>query len=77
MKIEITRLPNEYWWGGAVGDGFRMPFGKQDIERDLNEWVLNNQASASLMSNMGRYVYSKEPFRFQFHNDMIYIVDFL
>lgn len=71
MKLEISCLVNEYWWGGAVGDGIRMPFGKQDVERDLNTWVLNNQSSASLMSNMGRYVYSKEPFRFQFHGGLL------
>ena len=60
MKLEITRLPDEYWWGGAVGDGICKPFGEQDMQRDLNEWVLNNQASASLMSNTGRYALSVE-----------------
>lgn len=73
MKLEITRLPNEYWWGGAIGDGICMPFGEQDMQRDLNDWVLNNQASASLMSNAGRYVYSKEPFRFGFHNGLLIV----
>ena len=57
MKLEISCLPGEYWWGGAVGDGIRMPYAKKDMERDLNGWVLNNQASASLMSNTGRYVF--------------------
>ena len=71
MKLEISCLPGEYWWGGAVGDGIRMPYAKKDMERDLNGWVLNNQASASLMSNTGRYVYSKEPFHFWVHEGLL------
>ena len=71
MKLEISCLPDEYWWGGAIGDGIHMPFGKSHMERDLRTWFVNNQASASLMSSAGRYVYSKEPFHFQFHKGML------
>lgn len=71
MKLELTCLPGEYWWGGATGDGICMPFGTEPFERDLRAWFFCNQASASLMSSFGRYIYSREPFGFRFQDGVL------
>ena len=66
MQKTIQCLANEFWWGGAIGDGVQMPFGTKSFTRDLCDWFLNNQASPSLLSNRGRMIYSREPFAFTF-----------
>ena len=58
-RLEI--LPNEFWWGGAVNDGVKMPFGPS-YNRDLRRDHGGNQASPLLLSSYGRYIWSNEPF---------------
>ncbi|QJD86405.1 glycoside hydrolase family 31 protein [Cohnella herbarum] len=65
-KLEIDRLEGEYWWGGDIDDGIRMPFGEFDHARDLISEGRGNQAVPLLLSNKGRYVWSEEPIRFVF-----------
>ncbi len=62
----IELLEQEGWWGGAVNDGMRMPFGSLPIDRDLAAGLEMNQGVPLLISNRGRYVWSEEPFRFAF-----------
>lgn len=50
----------ERWWGGAVVDGYRMPF-KAGYTRDLVD-LGGNQGSSLLVSNRGRYAWSDSPF---------------
>lgn len=64
--LNISIEENEYWWGGVVQDGTRMPFGKQAGGRDLFGNLAYNQGTPLLLSNKGRYVWSEEPFRFSF-----------
>ena len=72
MRIEVE--PGEWWWGGAVADGTRMPFGGQPHRRDLatNAGLVDdpsagaNQSAPLLLSSRGRSVWSDEPFTFAF-----------
>ena len=36
MKLQI--LENEYWWGGIVHEGIRMPFGREAKRISLIGW---------------------------------------
>ena len=65
----IALLPNEYWWGGAVNDGLKMPFGHRFHHRDLQRDHHGNQATPLLLSSLGRYVWSEQPFTFTFEDD--------
>ena len=72
MRIEVE--PGEWWWGGAVADGTRMPFGAEPHRRELatNAGLLDdptagaNQSAPLLLSSHGRYVWSDDPFTFAF-----------
>jgi alpha-glucosidase len=61
---EITPLPGEYWWGGVVAYGSRMPYVQPLKEFDLARQNENNQVVPLLLSNKGRYVWSDYPFLF-------------
>ncbi|AZN40999.1 glycoside hydrolase family 31 protein [Paenibacillus albus] len=66
--IEFDLLPGEVWWGGAVHDGPRMPYGQQTeapVGADLRN-LLENSGAPLLVSNRGRYVWLHRPFTFQF-----------
>lgn len=70
----ILLLKNEYWWGGAVNFGTQMPFGKKYFSFDLSNHT-GNQSSPILISNKGRWIWSKKPFAFTFSNDSLTIHD--
>lgn len=72
MKFKI--LENEYWWGGKVHDGHKMPFSaKSDVKVSLWEsWA--DQASGVFVSSKGRYIYSDKPFDIVFKNGEIDIL---
>ena len=63
-KTEITPLPDEYWWGGVVAYGSRMPYIQPVEEFNLASRSDNNQVVPLLLSNKGRYVWSDYPFTF-------------
>ena len=62
--------PGEKWWGGAVSDGYRMPFAT-GYKLNLLGDTRSNQAQPLLLSNHGRYIWSKEPFSFQVYADSL------
>ncbi len=62
--IELPRLQDELWWGGAVHDGIRMPYGRSDIKLDLSN-ILENSGAPVLVSNRGRYIWNDRPFEFE------------
>jgi alpha-glucosidase (family GH31 glycosyl hydrolase) len=62
----IPLLDGEQFWGGCVTDGRAMPFGDEAFKRDLFGNTRGNQAQPLLISNKGRYVWSEEPFAFEF-----------
>jgi alpha-glucosidase (family GH31 glycosyl hydrolase) len=73
-SIKIALYEDEYWWGGVVQDGVRMPLDSLAYSRDLFGNLAYNQANPVLLSSKGRYIWSKEPFRFSFASSEL-IVD--
>ncbi|KRE41818.1 glycoside hydrolase family 31 protein [Paenibacillus sp. Soil522] len=73
VTISIPLMENEYWWGGVISDGTKMPFGSRIYQRDLFGNAGYNQASPLLLSNKGRYVWSEEPFRFTFDGEELVV----
>ncbi|WP_241158289.1 glycoside hydrolase family 31 protein [Cohnella candidum] len=71
-SVEIELLPGEVWWGGAVHDGTRMPYGKGtgDVAIDLKN-LLENSGAPLLVSNRGRYLWYDRPFSFSFRTGVM------
>lgn len=63
-KIPIEK--GERWWGGMTGLGDKMPFVKPTAKYDFKRDNLNNQTFPFFISNKGRYIYSEEPFVWEF-----------
>ncbi|QHW32726.1 glycoside hydrolase [Paenibacillus rhizovicinus] len=70
----VKLLPGEYWWGGVINDGVCMPFGDAPYVRDLRV-TDDNQAAPLLLSNLGRYVWSEDPFAFRIDDKELTIYD--
>ena len=70
----IRILPGERWYGGAVDDGYKMPF-QNGYSLQLYGNCRGNQAAPLLLSSKGRYVWSDEPFSFNIENDHLIISD--
>lgn len=68
---EIKPLEDEYWWGGVVAYGSRMPYIEPLEQYNLEKKNNNNQVVPLLLSNKGRYVWGKYPFKFSVGNDAI------
>ncbi len=69
----IHLLPNEFWWGGAVTFGNKMPMGKENFSFNLNGDLSQNQSVPLLISSEGRWLWSEEPFQYSFRNDSLVI----
>ncbi len=63
MQYSFEMLDNEYWWGGTIDDGTRMPFSNATCgyERDFR-CSAPNQTMPLYISNKGRYIWSEKPF---------------
>lgn len=72
MVKTINIKDNEFWWGGSCMKGNEMPFDKDsDIKLDLNGTDAYIQTMPLLLSSKGRYIWSDEPFSFEFKNGVI------
>ena len=61
----IDLLPGEYWWGGTVGGGWKMPLSeKSDYMKDLRVDSDGNQAAPLLLSTKGRWVWCEDAFKY-------------
>lgn len=74
--LELKLAPDECWWGGWSVDGPRMPFtaGTQ-LSRNLYGNDGTNQAQPLLISSHGRFVWSEQPFKFEFSAGTLRISD--
>jgi len=73
-SLELELLPGEYWWGGIVPDGVKMPFGGgMEAERDMHASLLGNQGSPLLLSSKGRAVWSEGTFGFRITPDKLIV----
>lgn len=70
-ELKIKLLENEYWYGGCCDDGVKMPYGKEDFERDITLDSSANQTSPLLVSNKGRYIWCESGFKFSFKGDTL------
>jgi len=70
--IEIELMPNEKIWSGAIRESDKMPFPEGYLH---NFYATNNynQVQPLLLSNMGLYVWSEEPFAFEVLKNRIVI----
>lgn len=71
---EITTIKlqeGEYWWGGVVAYGSRMPYVKPVEQFNLESKNNNNQVVPLLLSNKGRYIWTDYPFKFSVKEDGI------
>ena len=61
-------LENEFWYGGAVYEGYRQPVGAEDtVEWDYRENPTANQMMPFFISTKGRYICRvRRAFRFSF-----------
>ena len=75
--LALELAPEERWWGGAVEDGCKMPFGATPHARDLGAAHIDaedatlgsNQSAPLLISSAGRFVWADRPFEFAFDGD--------
>lgn len=56
----------EKWYGGITALGSKMPLSGDFPKQSLSKVNYNNQSVPFLVSNYGRYIYSKDPFAFEF-----------
>ena len=69
-STRIEYLPGEKWWGPAAAAGSQMPYGTTP-KVDLATEAFGNQSAPLLVSNKGRYVWSDEPFVYEFGPDAL------
>ncbi|MBP5306410.1 MAG: alpha-galactosidase [Lachnospiraceae bacterium] len=74
MKIECLR--DEFWYGGLVKDGTKMPFTKDsNISVDTRINSTPNQAMPLFVSSKGRYIWKEDGFLANFANGAIEVDD--
>jgi alpha-glucosidase len=79
---ETKPLPNEKWYGAFTAKAYCntplkdltfQPYAMNEVKKDLNRDNRGNQAAPLLVSNKGRYVWSNEPFAFEFKGGTLII----
>ncbi len=61
MNIGTRIKKGEYWYGGMVSDGYKMPFGFKVFKRiNISRSRSNNQTASFLVSSKGRYIWCEE-----------------
>ncbi|MDR0825367.1 MAG: glycoside hydrolase family 31 protein [Prevotella sp.] len=71
FENSITFDPDEYWWGGVVAYGSRMPYLNTVKEFDLAMQNDNNQVVPLFVSDKGRYIWSDQPFWFEIGRNVL------
>jgi alpha-glucosidase len=73
-ELHLDRLPNEFWWGGAVTLGNQMPYGIAPIDINLDGDNRGNQSAPLLISSKGRYVWCEKAYRFAFKSNALEVI---
>lgn len=61
MNIGTRIKKGEYWYGGLVSEGYKMPFGFKVFKRiNISRSRSNNQTASFLVSSKGRYIWCEE-----------------
>ena len=70
--MKTTMLKNEFWYGGAVYEGYRQPVSADDIvDWDFRENPTHNQIMPLFLSSKGRYIWSNAGFHISFQKGEI------
>lgn len=72
VEKNISIEKGERWWGAVTTQGSNMPY-SETLERIDLRSNYSNQCVPFLLSNKGRYVWSDEPFSFQFKGNEIIV----
>lgn len=71
MRYEIRLLEGECFWGGSAINGRQNPFtAKSEFSHDYR-LECHNQVMPLFLSNMGRYIWSETPFKFEIKDGVI------
>ncbi len=62
IQLAVDILPQEHWWVGITNQGHLFP-AEDGYSADLTNFAYENQAQPLLVSNLGRYIWSEEPFK--------------
>ena len=74
MNFSVRIKENEFWWGGAVNEGIRMPLDKESLytlDCRVNETY--NQMNPLWVSSQGRYLFVEGDFLFEVKEGKIHI----
>ncbi len=71
-QTRVSIKPGEKWYGGAVNDAHMMPF-KEGYSLDMYGETRGNQAVPLLVSTMGRFIWSEDPFKFALEKNSLII----
>lgn len=63
----------EQWWAGVISQSHRMPLSDASYSFDSFGDTAGNQVQPLLISNQGRYIWSDDPFRFEFKDGHIHL----
>jgi len=63
----------ERWWAGVISHSHRMPLSNTSYSFDSFADTAGNQVQPLLISNQGRYIWSDDPFRFEFKEGYIHL----
>lgn len=74
MKYIFKMEEHELWWGGTSTDGIISPFDKSTVLKHDFRVLADNQSMPMYISNMGRCIWSEEPFEVSFLSGEIKII---
>lgn len=74
-QTRVAVQKGEQWFGGAVNDAHLMPF-RSGYSLDMLGNTRGNQAVPLLISTTGRFIWSEEPFKFEFVPGAIIISEY-
>ena len=74
-RTAVRMDAGEYWWGGVVAWGSKMPYSPDVAVKtfDMSLQNENNQVTPFFLSNKGRYIWSDSPFRFEIKDSVFYL----
>ena len=72
QTIELKIQKGEYWWAGLSSLGYQTPYDTgSTVICDLWGDNKGNQAQPIMLSSKGRYIWSEEPLKYEFHKGVI------
>jgi len=73
-QLIVNMLEHEYWWGGCVHDGTKMPFhAGTTFSRQMDPNPTTNPANTVFLSSKGRYIWCDDGFNYEIGGGVITI----